>query len=47
MLAYAHLKVREAQRHGGSGWLDYDRVFRQQEALDPSLRWNTEFRQQH
>ena len=41
MLAYAHLMVREAQRHGGSGWLDYDRVFRQQAALDPSLRWNT------
>ena len=41
MLAYAHLMVREAQRHGGSGWLDYNRVFRQQAALDPSLRWNT------
>ena len=41
MLAYARLMVREAQRHGGSGWLDYDRVFRQQAALDPSLRWNT------
>ena len=41
MLAYAHLMVREAQRYGGSGWLDYDRVFCQQAALDPSLRWNT------
>ena len=41
MLAYARLMVREAQRHGGSGWLDYDRVFRQQAALDTSLRWNT------
>ena len=41
MLAYARLVIREAQRHGGSGWLDYDRVFRQQAALDPSLRWNT------
>ena len=28
MLAYAHLIIMEAQRHGGSGWLDYDRVFR-------------------
>ena len=41
MLAYARLVIREAQRHGGSGWLDYDRVFRQQAALDPALRWNT------
>ena len=41
MLAYARLVIREAQRHGGSGWLDYDRVFRQQAALDPSLKWNT------
>ena len=41
MLAYARLVIREAQRHGGSGWLDYDRVFRQQATLDPSHRWNT------
>ena len=34
MLAYARLLDREAQRHGGSGWLDYDRVFRQQAALE-------------
>ena len=40
ILAYARLMVREAQKHGGSGWLDYDRVFCQQAALDPSLRWN-------
>lgn len=40
MLAYARLVIREAQRHGGSGWIDYDRVFRQQAALDPSLKWN-------
>ena len=41
MLAYARLIIREAQRHGGSGWLDYDKVFRQQAALDHSLKWNT------
>lgn len=41
MLAYARLMIREAQRHGGTSWLDYDRVFRQQIAIDPSLRWNT------
>ena len=41
MLAYGRLLIRESQRHGGNGWLDYDRVFRQQVAIDPSLRWNT------
>ena len=40
-LAYAILIIREAMRHGGMGWLDYDRLFRQQAALDPSLEWNT------
>jgi hypothetical protein len=40
-LAYARLIIREAQRHGGNGWLDYDRLFRQQAALDPALRWDT------
>ena len=40
-LAYARLIIREAQRHGGRGWLDYDRAFRKQAAADPQLRWNT------
>ena len=40
-LTYARLLIREARRHGGMGWLDYDRAFRQQAAADPSLRWNT------
>ena len=40
-LAYARLMIREAQKHRGVGWLDYDKVFRQQAALDPSLRWNS------
>ena len=40
-LAYAHLIIREALRHGGMGWMDYDRAFCQQAAADPSLRWNT------
>ena len=39
-LVYARLVIREAQRHGGQGWLAYDRVFRQQAALDPSFQWN-------
>ncbi len=41
MLAYARIIIREAQRHGGNGWLDYDRVFHQQAALDQSIQWNT------
>ena len=40
-LAYARLIIREALHHGGGGWLDYDRAFHQQAAVDPSLRWNT------
>lgn len=40
-LAYARIVMREAQRHGGMGWLDYDRGFRQQAAGDRSIRWNT------
>ena len=40
-LAYARLLIKEAQRHGGFGWLDYDRAFRQQAAVDPSICWNT------
>ena len=40
-LAYARLLIRESQCHGGSGWLDYDRVFRQQVAIDSALQWNT------
>lgn len=40
-LAYARLLIKEAQRHGGLGWLDYDRAFRQQVAADPTMRWNT------
>ena len=39
--AYTRLIIREALRHKGAGWLDYDRAFRQQAAVDPSLRWNT------
>ena len=39
-ITYAMLIVKEAMRHGGQGWLDYDRLFRQQAALNPSLPWN-------
>ena len=41
MLAYARLVIREAQRHGGNGWIAYDKVFRQQVAIDSTLQWNT------
>ena len=39
-MTYAILVVREAMRHGGQGWLDYDRLFRQQAAINPGLQWN-------
>ena len=39
-ITYAMLVVREAMKHGGRGWLDYDRLFRQQAALNPNLPWN-------
>ena len=39
-LAYAHLIIRKAQRHGGNRLLDYDREFQQQLAANPSRRWN-------
>ena len=41
MLAYSRLLIREALRHGGSGWLEYDRVFRCQLAINCLLSWNT------
>uniref|UniRef100_A0A1X7U1S3 C3H1-type domain-containing protein n=1 Tax=Amphimedon queenslandica TaxID=400682 RepID=A0A1X7U1S3_AMPQE len=40
MLAYARLILGEAMRHGGSGWLEYDRAARQQRAIDPTKPWN-------
>ena len=40
LLTYGRLVVREAQRHGGPGWQEYDKIFRQHAALDPSVQWN-------
>ena len=40
LLAYGRLIIREAQRHGGPGWHEYDKIFRQQAALDKSVKWN-------
>ena len=39
-LAYAILVVREGIKHGGQGWLGYNRLFYQQVALNPGLPWN-------
>lgn len=33
--------IRESKLHGGNSWLDYDRVFRQQAAIDQTLLWST------
>ena len=41
LLAYSRLVIREALRHGGSGWMEYDRSFRRQAAINPSMPWNT------
>ena len=41
MLAYSRLIIREALRHGGSGWLEYDRIFRRQLSINPLISWNT------
>ncbi len=38
MLAYCHLIIREALRHGGNGWQEYDRTFRRQAAINPTIR---------
>ena len=41
MLTYARLVIREAQCHGGAGWLEYDKWFRQQQAaLSTPQPWN-------
>ena len=39
MLAYCRLTIREALRHSGQGWQDYDRSFHSQAAIDSFLRW--------
>ena len=40
MAAYAQLIIHLSQRHGGRGWLAYDRLFRQQAAAGCSHPWN-------
>ena len=38
--AYGQLVIHLSQKHGGQGWLAYDRLFRQQKAAGSSLQWN-------
>ena len=40
-MAYACLHIREAQRHGGQAWLNYDWPFCQQAVVDPTILWKT------
>ena len=40
MLTYGRIILHLALKHGGSGWLEYDRTFRQQAAADPTIPWN-------
>ena len=40
-LAHGCIVLQLAQRHGGTGWLEYDRIFRRQAASDPTIAWNT------
>ena len=40
LVAYAQIIVQLARSHGGSGWLAYDRRFRQQLAAGTPLKWN-------
>lgn len=40
LITYCRLIIREALRHGGQGWQEYDRSFRAQAAIDTTLRWN-------
>ena len=40
LMAYQTLMVREARRCGGTGWLAYDAMFRQQAAHAPGTDWS-------
>ncbi len=41
MLAYCRILIREALRHGGTGWQEYDRNFRRQIEIHPTICWNS------
>ena len=39
LLTYARLLLDLARKHGGRGWLDYDKTFRKQMACNPGYAW--------
>ena len=39
MLAYLRIIVKEAAHSNSKGWLNYDRIFRQNAVSDPTLSW--------
>ena len=41
MLTYCRLIIHEALRHGGQGWIEYDRTFRRLCEVDATLPWNS------
>ena len=40
MLAFCRLIICDTLRHGDDGWLEYDRTFWRQAAVDPFLPWH-------
>ncbi len=40
LVTYTRLVLHLAQKHGGTGWLDYDHTFRAQAAATPITPWN-------
>ena len=40
LVTYTRLVLHLAQKHGGSGWLDYDHTFRAQAASSAGVAWN-------
>uniref|UniRef100_A0A1X7UQ12 Uncharacterized protein n=1 Tax=Amphimedon queenslandica TaxID=400682 RepID=A0A1X7UQ12_AMPQE len=40
LVAYGQIVIELAQSYGGSGWLEYDRQFRQQVAAGVPLNWS-------
>ena len=41
MLAYTRIIIREALRHGGTRWMEYNCIFRRQVAINPATPWNS------
>ena len=41
MLTYCRLIIHEVLRHGGQGWIEYDRTFHRLCEVDTTLPWNS------